>query len=282
MVRLISILSIFVLAVSSFAQQPDEHKINVGLQLYSLRAQIPKDIPGMLKRIHDMGITDVEAATTYKLTAQQFRQELDKAGLHASGAHYQWPDFMMHIDKVIADAKALGCDYVTLPWIPHVGRFTEDNAHSAAVSFNDWGRKCKEAGLHFTYHPHGYEFTKSGDGTVFDILMKETDPPFVNYELDIFWAYHGGADPVKLMEKYPTRFVQMHLKDMRKGVQVPKNTGQEDIENDVALGTGQLDIPAILKEGLKIGIKHYYIEDESSRSLEQIPQSIAYVRSLGY
>jgi sugar phosphate isomerase/epimerase len=236
----------------------------------------------MLKRVHEMGITDVEAATTYNLTAQQFRQELDKAGLHASGAHFQWPDFMMDIDKVIADAKALGGDYVTLPWIPHVGRFTEDNAHTTAISFNAWGRKCKDAGLHFTYHPHGYEFTKSGDGTVFDILVKETDPQFVNYELDIFWAYHGGADPVKLMEKYPDRFVQMHLKDMRKGVKVPKSTGQENVENDVALGTGQLDLPAILKEAVKIGIKHYYIEDESSRSLEQIPQSISYVRSQGF
>jgi sugar phosphate isomerase/epimerase len=257
-------------------------KIDVGLQLYSLRVQFPKDVPGTMKKIHDMGITDVEAADFYGLTAEKFRQELDKAGLHASGAHFQWIDFSNNIDGIIKDAKTIGAEYITLPWIPHVGRFTEENAHVAAAKFNEWGRKCKEAGLHFTYHAHGYEFTKSGDGTVFDLIAREADPQYANFELDIFWAYHGGADPVKLMQKYPDRFLQMHLKDMRKSVQVPKTTGQENVENDVAMGTGQLDLPAILKQAQAIGIKHYYIEDESSHSLDQIPASIKYVRSVGY
>jgi sugar phosphate isomerase/epimerase len=260
----------------------DAGQINVGLQLYSLRAQIPKDVPGTLKRIHDMGITDVEVAGFYDKTAAEFRQQLDKAGLHASGAHFPWNDFSHNIDQVITHAKTIGAEYVTLPWIPHVGRFTEENAHLAATKFNEWGRKCKDAGLRFTYHVHGYEFTKSGDGTVFDQLVKETDPELANFELDIFWAYHGGANPVKLIQKYPTRFVQMHLKDMRKSVKVPQSTGQENVENNVAMGTGQLDLPAIFKEAKKVGVKHYYIEDESSRSLDQIPQSIKYVRSLGF
>ena len=91
-----------------------------------------------------------------------------------------------------------------------------------------------------------------------------------------------SADPVKLMQKYPTRIVQLHLKDMNKTVQVPKFTGQEDKQNDVALGTGQIDIAGILKEATAIGVKHYYIEDESKISEQQIPKSIAYVRSLGY
>lgn len=261
----------------------DEAKhIDVGLQLYSLRNQIPKDVPGMLKRVHDMGITDVEAAGFYGKSAAEFRKELDAAGLHASGAHFQWDEFSKNIDAIIKDAKAIGAEYITLPWIPHTGRFTEEKAHEAAGKFNEWGRKCMDAGLKFTYHPHGYEFTASGDGTVFDQLVKETDPALANFELDIFWAYHGGADPVKLMQRYPNRFVQMHLKDMRKGVKVPQTTGKEDVENDVAMGTGQLDLPAIIKEAQRVGIRHYYIEDESSRSMEQIPESIKYVRSQGY
>jgi sugar phosphate isomerase/epimerase len=188
------------------------------------------------------------------------------------------------MDKVIADAKALGCEYVTLPWIPHKGQsLSEEEAKTAIERFNEWGEKLSKAGLKFTYHPHGYEFKPRADGsTLFDVLVAGTKPEFANYELDIFWAYHGGADPVKLMQKYPTRIVQLHLKDMNKSVKVPQFTGKEDKQNDVALGTGQIDVAGILKEAIAIGVKHYYIEDESAVSEKQIPQSIQYVRSLGY
>jgi len=264
------------------ASEPPHQKIDVGLQLYSLRAQMAQSVPDTLDKVPRMGITDVEVAAVPGLTAQQLRQELDKRGLQASGIHFQWPDFSGHIDDVIRDAKALGCDFVTLPWVPHQGAFTADDARAAAAKFNEWGRKCKEAGLRFTYHPHGYEFRPFEGGTVFDLLVRETEEQYVNFELDIFWAYDGGADPVKLMQKYPTRFPQLHLKDMDKRVKTPKYNGSENVDSDVALGQGQINIPAILEEAQKIGVKHYYIEDESSRSIEQIPQSIAFVRSKGY
>ena len=256
-------------------------KLDIGLQLHSLRDQLAHDVPGTLAKIGPMRITDCEAAAIYQ-SAEEYRKELDKAGLHASGGHFQWDRFSKDIDGVIKDAKTLGCEYVTLPWIPHQGDFTIENAHSAATKFNEWGRKCAAAGLKFTYHPHGYEFRPYEGGTVFDVIAKETNPEFVNYELDIFWAYDGGADPVKLMEKYPDRFPQLHLKDMRKDVKTPNYTGHEDVECDVALGKGQLDIRGILAEARKIGVKHYYIEDESKESLEQIPQSIKFARSIGF
>lgn len=262
--------------------QADDHKINVGLQLYSLRKQFPNDIPGTMQLIESWGINDVEAAGFYGQTAQQFRKELDAHHLHASGAHFQWDQFNNNIDDVIRDAKTLGCQYVTLPWVPHQGAFTIEDAHKAAAKFNEWGHRCKEAGLRFTYHPHGYEFRPYQGGTLFDVIARETNPQYANFELDIFWAYDGGADPVKLMQKYATRFLQMHLKDMAKDVKTPKYNGSENVDSDVALGKGQLDIPAILAEAQKIGIKHCYIEDESSHSEKQVPQSIKYVRSLGY
>ena len=260
----------------------ESQKINVGLQLYSLRAQFPKDVPGTMAWIQKVGITDVEAASFYNLSAQQFKEELDKHGLHASGAHFQWDQFDKDIDGCIRDAKTLGCEFITMPWIPHNGEFTLKDAQKAIAKFNEWGAKCREAGLRFTYHPHGYEFRPTSNGTLFDLMVKETKPEDVNYEIDIFWAYDGGADPVKLMEKYPTRFVQMHLKDMDKSVKVPKYEGHENVDSDVALGTGQIPIKAIVEEGIKIGIKHYYIEDESSHSEQQIPVSIQYIRSIGH
>ena len=259
-----------------------EHKVDVGLQLYSLRNQFPSDVPGTMQLVHEDGISDVEAASFYGKSAQEFRKMLDEHHLHASGAHFQWDQFSKDVDAVIKDAKTLGCEYVTLPWIPHEGDFTIENAHDAAKKFNEWGKKCADAGLHFTYHPHGYEFRPYQGGTIFDVMVKEVDPKYANFEIDIFWAYDGGADPVKLMQKYPDRFVQMHLKDMKKGVKTPNYTGHEDTESDVALGTGQINVKAIVEEAVKIGIKHYYIEDESKSSVQQIPVSIKYIRSIGY
>jgi sugar phosphate isomerase/epimerase len=266
------------------AADDDQKKVNVGLQLYSLREQFPKDVPGTLAEIEKWGITDVESAGTYNLTAEQFRAELDKHHLKASGMHVQWNALLSGMDQVIADAKALGVEYVTLPWIPHKGAsLSEAEAKTAIERFNEWGEKLAKSGLKFTYHPHGYEFKPLADGsTLFDALVAGTKPEFVNFELDVFWAYHGGADPAKLMQKYPTRIVQLHLKDMARSVQVPKYTGQEDKEADMTLGQGQIDIKGILEQATKIGVKHYYIEDESRRSEQQIPQSVQYVRSLGF
>lgn len=278
--RLLAAFAVTAIAATVMA----EDKINVGLQLYSLRAPLAKDVPGTLDLVEKWGITDVEPAGFYSLTPEKFRTELDKHHLKASGAHYQWDRFSKDIDGIIKEAKILGVEYVTLPWVPHGNDFTQEDAKRCIEKFSEWGKKLDEAGLHFTYHAHGYEFVpnKEGEGTLFDLIASKTDPKYVNFELDIFWAYHGGADPVKLMEKYPTRFPQMHLKDMRKTVKVPKTTGSEDKENDVVLGTGQIDIDAILKEAQKIGVKHYYIEDESKVSEEQIPQSVQYIRSLGF
>lgn len=281
---LIGCLALFVLSgVDRGAAELDKgQKINVGLQLYSFRNQMAKNVPGSLDLAQKMGITDVEIAGLYNLSAEQFKRELDQRGLKASGIHCQWDQLSDHLDQVIADAKTLGVEYVTLPWIPHGGEFTIQNAHDAAAKLKEWGRKLSEAGLKFTYHPHGYEFRPYEGGTLFDVMAKDTDPKFINFELDIFWAYDGGADPAKLMAKYPDRFPQMHLKDMRKDVKTPKYAGHEDVEADMALGKGQLNLPAILAEAQKIGVKHYYIEDESSRSVEQVPVSIQYVRSIGY
>jgi sugar phosphate isomerase/epimerase len=290
--RLIGILTAVTLTLTLASSDPafgaseaagDAHMINVGLQLYSFRNQMAKDVPGTLELAHKMGITDVEIAGVFGLSAEQLRDELKKHDLKASGMHFQWPQLSEHLDQVIADAKTLGLEYVTLPWIPHNGEFTIQNALDAAKAFNKWGKKLAEAGLKFTYHPHGYEFRpQEGGRTLFDVMVKETDPKYVNYEIDIFWAYDGGADPVKLMAKYPDRFPQMHLKDMRKDIKTPNYTGHEDVEADVALGKGQLDLPAIFNEAIKIGVKHYYIEDESKESVQQVPVSIRYVRSIGH
>ena len=135
-------------------------------------------------------------------------------------------------------------------------------------------------GLKFFYHVHGFEFQPFGDGTLLDLLFKETDPKFVNYQMDIFWIVFPGQDPVKLLQKYSNRWQLMHLKDMRKGTKTGALTGGTDVKNDAALGTGLMDMPAILRAAEKVGVKWYFIEDESPWSEKQIPQSLDYLKQV--
>jgi sugar phosphate isomerase/epimerase len=115
-----------------------------------------------------------------------------------------------------------------------------------------------------------------------DLMMKETDPENVRFQMDIFWVVHPGHDPVKWLEKYPKRWELVHLKDMKKGVKTGEFTGKTDVANDVALGTGQMDWPAILRAAKKAGVKYYFIEDESPTVTEQIPQSLKYLEKVKF
>jgi sugar phosphate isomerase/epimerase len=145
--------------------------------------------------------------------------------------------------------------------------------------FNDAGKKISESGLSLCYHPHGYEFRPYEGGTLFDYLVKNTDPRYLNFEMDVFWVKHPGQDPVALLNKYPKRFLLAHLKDRAKGTEGNQN-GTADDDTNVVLGKGDVGIAAFMKAAKKAGVKHYFIEDESSHSVEQIPLSLSYLRKL--
>ncbi|HSF53964.1 MAG TPA: TIM barrel protein, partial [Algoriphagus sp.] len=126
---------------------------------------------------------------------------------------------------------------------------------------------------------HGYEFHPHGDGNLFDLMIQKTDSNYVSFEMDILWTFFPGEDPVYYLEKYGDRFKLMHLKDLKKGVE-GNLSGGTPVENDVALGTGQLDIPAIIAAAKKANVEHFYLEDESPIYYKQIPQSMEYLKSL--
>lgn len=252
----------------------------IGLQLYSLREQFKKDVPGTLDEVKQFGIKNVELAGTYGLSPEQFRDELHKRGLEPISAHYGFEKYRDDVESVAKEAKTLGLKYVGCAWIPHAGDFDEKTCREAAAVFNKAGEALARQGLKFFYHTHGYEFQPHGDGTLFDLLMKETRPEYVAYEMDIFWIVHPGQDPAKLLHKYPRRFQLMHLKDMKKGTKTGLLTGGTDVNNDATLGTGQIDLPAVLGAAREVGIKWYFIEDESSRSEQQIPESLKYLEQV--
>src|SRR5262252_6029429 len=248
----------------------------LGLQLYSLRNQFAKDVPGTLDKVRDFGIQYVELAGTYGQTAEQFQTQLQARGLKAVSAHFAYEQLRDHIEDVARDAKILGLQYAGCAWIPHKDPFDEKTCREAITVFNHAGEALARHGLRFFYHIHGYEFQPRGDRTLLDLLMAETKPEFVHYQMDVFWIVHPGQDPVKLLDKYGKRFELMHLKDMKKGTPTGLLTGSSDVNNDVALGTGIMNWSAILKAAHKAGVKWYFIEDESAASVQQIPESLHY------
>ena len=175
----------------------------------------------------------------------------------------------------------LGLKYVGCAWIPHDDSkpFDEKTCRDAIAVFNHAGEVLAQHGLKFFYHVHGYEFQPYGDGTLLDLLIRETNPKYVNYEMDVFWIVHPGQDPVKLLKKYGHRWQLMHLKGMRDSTPTGLLTGHSAVTNDVALGTGKIDYVPILKEAKKLGIKWYIIEDESPLSEQQVPQSYHYLQN---
>ncbi len=255
----------------------------IGVQMYSFRNITPDlGIEATLDLIHDMGIKEIEGGVPPGITPEEFRRMCNERGISipSTGAGFQ--QLIDEPEAVVKRAIALGAPYIMTAWIPHdVGNFNYENARHAVDVFNEAGKKLYEHGITFKYHLHGYEMRPHEDSTLLEYIIQNTNPDYVSFQLDIFWAHFGGADPVELLNKYPNRFVSLHLKDMQHGIE--KNlTGLTDPEYNIVIGTGELDIPAIIRASKDAGIEHYFIEDESSRVLEQIPLSIEYLRSLTY
>ncbi len=275
-------IAIAVRAASPFAG-PGFHG-PLGLQLYSLRAQFKQDVPRTLDEVHTWGIKYAEAYADLlpatKLTPEQLKSQLDARGITLIGSHFGYEKIRDDIDGVARDADAMGLKYVGCAWIPHKGDFDEKTCREAIATFNHAGEVLAKHGMKFFYHVHGYEFQPYKGGTLLDLLMKETNPKQVCYEMDIFWIVFPGQDPVALMKKYSTRWELMHLKDMKKGTKTGSLSGGTDVNNDVALGAGQIDMPAVLHAAKKIGVKWYFIEDESSSSEQQIPESVKFLEQV--
>ncbi len=275
---LILLPAILIFSETGLSQKP-LYTAPFGVQTYTFRRSIGNDPAKTLDTIKMMGFTEIEGGGG-RIAPGDFKKLCDERGISIPATGADYGQLVRAPDSIVMRAKALGSKYVMCAWIPHEdGVLTFENAKKAVEDFNKAGKYLKENGLIFCYHAHGYEFQPYEDGTLLDYIFKNTNPEYVSFEMDIFWMQFGGGDPVALLKKYGDRWKLMHLKDMRKGIKKDL-TGGTSQENDVAFGTGQMDIPSILKEAKKVGIKHYFIEDESSNIIEQLPVSIAYLKSL--
>ena len=252
----------------------------IGLQLYSLRNQFPKDVPGTLALIKNWGITELEGGGTYGLTLEEFKGLCNKNGLKVVSVGADFSDLDKDVDKVIKNAKAFGARFVMCAWVPHEGdNFTFADTERAVKVFNAAGEKLAREGLSFCYHAHGYEFRPYEKGLLFDYLMEKTNPKFVNFEMDVYWIKQAGQSPLAWLKKHPKRFLMMHLKDRAFGTP-DSSDGKADVETNVVLGKGDVGIADLMKAARAAGVKHYFIEDESSRVVEQVPQSLAFLKSI--
>jgi sugar phosphate isomerase/epimerase len=251
----------------------------IGVQIYTYRNSFGKGIEAVLDSIQQLGITEIEGPNPKNISARAFKKLLDDHDLSMPSIGVDYNLLIKDPLAYVQQAKTLGAHNIMVAWIPHGKTFTLEDAKKAVKDFNEAGKILFENGITFCYHDHGYEFVPYGEGTLLDYIVQNTDPRYVSFEMDMMWTFHGGQDPAKLLFKYENRWKMVHLKDIRKGVDNDL-TGGTDTKNDVALGTGQLNIPEILKAALAIGIRHYFIEDESPNHAAQIPVTIAYLRSL--
>jgi sugar phosphate isomerase/epimerase len=269
-----------VLYIASFVSFNMLSAQEIGLQLYSLRNEFKTDVPGTLAKIKEWKIKLIEGGGTYGLPVDEYKKLLQQNNLEMVSYGAGFEELAENPQAVIDNAKAFGAKFIMCAWVPHKeGEFTMDDVKKAIDVFSTAGKLMYENGLKFCYHPHGYEFRPYGNGTQFDYMVENTDPRYVNFEMDVFWVKHPGQDPVALLKKYPNRFLMLHLKDREPGTK-GNQEGRAPDETNVVLGKGDVGIADIMKEAKKIGIKYYFIEDESPKAAEQIPQSLAFLRTL--
>ena len=262
------------------AELPHPPGGRLGLELYSVRNELKKDLAETLKTVRHWGFEHVELAGFPAMKPEDTARALRSAGLTAVSTFVDYDRFRNDFPGVISDARTLGVEYLICGWIPHEKFLTRADVDRAIGSFNQWGAAANQEKFRFAYHIHGYEFQVGPDGTLMDALFKATDPQHVDYELDMFWVVRGGGDPVALLNRYGDRIRLVHLKDIARGTPTNDPTGQAPDEASVTLGTGMIDVPAVLKAAAKAKVKWYFVEDEHPDAVKQIPQSLEYLRRL--
>lgn len=268
-----------VLASPSFAFSMNKKEI--GLQLYTLREELPKDVKGTLEKVAQAGYTNVETYgfsikdQFWGLTPKELKKILDDNGLKAVSGHYNLGSFLYdgNTEELIASieaAKILKSEFLTVPWVDEPFRRNIKDYKKIAARVNEAAKMCKNAGLKLAYHNHDFEFQKHDGVTGYEILLKETDKDLVFFELDLYWVIHSGNDPLKLFKENPGRFKMWHVKD--------KDKINNELNTEV--GSGTINFKPIFKEVKQSGMVHFFVEQENnfaSNSFESIKTSCDFI-----
>jgi sugar phosphate isomerase/epimerase len=258
------------------AVSPHDRLDRIGVQLYTVRAEMARDFEGTLSRVAGIGFKEVEFAGYFNRAPEQVRSLLTRLGLSSPAGHMPYEGLANDESwgPILDTANRIGHQYAIIAWTPQEVRQTMDDWKRVAARFNWAGQKAKEAGLSFAYHNHDFEF-KPLDGQIpFDLLLAETDPTLVRIEMDLYWTTLGGRDPLDYFRRFPGRFPMVHVKDMKRG-------GEKPLMVDV--GQGDIDFRTIFARREDAGIRHFFVEhDEPSDPMASITASYDYLSRLRF
>jgi sugar phosphate isomerase/epimerase len=268
----------------------------IGLQLYTVREAVAKDLAGTLKAIADIGYREVELAGIPAKSATELRALLNDCGLTAPSMHASMADLQQGLQERIDYAKALGTEYLVcaFPWTADARFRTIPNqavmSIASGITLDDWkwnaeqlnkiGAAAKQAGLRCGYHNHNMEFRSYGDVVAYDELLRLTDPSLVTMEMDLAWVVTAGADPMKYLKKHADRISLLHVKEVRKDLRVMADRLQSQTTE---VGSGRIDWKRLFKAMDAQRIRHYFVEQENFERLplEAVKISFEYLKGLG-
>jgi len=245
----------------------------VGLQLYTVRDLMKADLPGTLRKVARIGYKEVEFAGYFGRSPAQIRALLKQNGLTSPSSHIGLDILEKDPVKAFADAKAIGHQWATVPWLPEERRKTVDDWNRIIDLLNRLGPQAKAAGLRLAYHNHDFEIRPVNGVRPLDMMLDKTDPSLVDFEMDLYWVVFGGGDPIDFFNRHPKRFAMVHVKD---------SAGPPD-NKMVDVGKGTIDFPRIFAQSDKAGIKHYFVEhDQPADPIATIRNSYQYLHALRY
>lgn len=250
-----------------------------GLQLYTLRSEMPKDPQGVLRQVASYGYNQIESfegntGMFWGMKNTEFKKFIGDLGMTIVSSHCNTSE---NFERKAAEAGEIGMKYLINPYIGP--QKSIDDYKRYAERFNAWGEITRKNGLRFAYHNHGYTFVPLEGQLPQDVLMQNTNPDTVDYQMDIYWVVTPGADPVSWLQKYPNRFRLCHVKDRM------KNAAPKEEDASTVVGTGSIDFKKILDVAEDKGMQYYIVEQErydNTTPLLAVKQNAEYMKNLKF
>lgn len=257
----------------------------IGVQLYTLRAEMAKDAEGTLARVAALGYREVEFAGYFDQTPQAVRMMLGRNGLTSPATHIDYASVTSRLPQVIEASQTIGHRFIVMPWLDESLRKQSDVWKRVAETLNRAGELTAKAGIRMTYHNHHFEFAPGAGGKLpFDELLEECDPKLVMFELDLAWMTAAGQDPLAYFGKYPGRFPLVHVKGLKKKPALGATTPIEQVLPDIAdVGGDAIEWAKILPVAQKAGVHHFFVEhDQPASAFDSLKASFGYLQTLKF
>lgn len=256
------------------AQKAGDKLERIGVQLYTVRTLMAKNVEETLRQVREIGYNEVEFAGYFDRAPSALRQTIDSLGLSAPAAHVGLNDLEGdRLPRTLDAANTMGHRYLIVAYMPPEARKTLNDWKSIAERFNKAGEAVKARGMQFAYHNHDFEFVPIDGKIPLDVMLEATDPSLVRMELDLYWIAKGGGDWRAYFARWPGRFKLVHVKDSAG----PPQHEQRDV------GAGMLPFAEIFAQRASAGIEHFFVEhDEPSDPLGTIRASYNHLKQLTF